>query len=253
MKTATPTVEIINVTPYALDVLIFTKSGRLAAGTTLSEILGWPHEQKLDHLDYMMNTIKSSFEFVDYIFDIRNVSRAFTHQLVRTRTASYQQEAMRVVDAREYTCLKSCEDPIYDLSVDNTLESYGEMVDMGYPVQDVRAILPIGIHTRIMMKANLRTLSQMAELRLCKRAEGEYQEVFKIMVDAVLLIHPWAAPLLEVICVKTGICAFPRYTECPIQKYTLNKLADEQRPIIRGQWEDTVHVANPVSKDGKTM
>lgn len=253
IKSADPKVNIVNYTQTALELLIYTKSGRLAAGTTLAEILGWSEEEKLEHLAYMKDTIKSSFEFVDYTFEISNVSRAFTHQLVRTRTASFQQEAMRVVDARESTCLVTLDDPLYQEALAKSFENYGKLVDKGYPVQDCRGILPTAVHTKIFVKANLRTLSQMAELRLCKRAEGEYQGVFKKMVHLVNRIHPWVADMLEVYCVKTGLCYFPRYDKCPVQKYTINGEADFVRPIIKSAWEHTQHVANPVAKDGKTM
>lgn len=246
------TVEIQNYTQNALELLILTKSGRLAMGTTLQDIMGWDEEKKMQHLDYMMDTIKTSFEFVDYVFDIKNVSRAFTHQLVRTRTASFQQQAMRVVDARDFTYLISSGNENYKEACEQALLAYGDLVDDGVPVQDARGVLPTAIHTEIFVKANLRTLSNMAELRLCKRAEGEYQSVFKKMVDAVLSIHPWAKPLLEVHCVKYAVCAFPRYDKCPVQEYCIDPTVF--REGIRCAWENNQHVANPVAnKDGMTM
>lgn len=255
-----PEVTLVNFTEEALELLIYTKSGRLATGTTLEEIMGWPEEQKMEHLDYMMNTIKTSFEFVDYVFEIKNVSRAFTHQLVRTRTASFQQQAMRVVDASEFDHLVTTDHPRYESAAEYSKECYAEMLQEGVAAQDARGVLPTAIHTQIMMKANLRTLSNMAELRLCKRAEGEYQGVFKQMVDEVLKIHPWAEPLLRVYCGKYGICAFPRYDKCPIAENTYNvkhqgQLSyDEVLDNIMEVWEKTQHVANPVAnKDGMTM
>ena len=246
------TVDLINYTTSALELLIYTKSGRLATGTKLTDILNWSYENKMKHLSYMMDTIQTSFEFVDYVFEIKNVSRAFTHQLVRTRTASFQQQAMRVVDARNFTYLKSTNDPRYQLVADTALDIYGKMIDDEVAVQDARGILPIATHTEIIIKANLRTLSNMAELRLCKRAEGEYQSVFKKMVSAVLEIHPWAEPLLKVYCIKTGVCYFPRYDKCPIQKYCLKP--ELARPTIQKVWKENNHVANPVAnKDGMTM
>lgn len=247
-----PEVTIVNNTEGALELLIYTKSGRLNSGTELEDIHLWPLVKKLEHLAYMMDTIKSSFEFVDYVFEIKNVSRAFTHQLVRTRTASFQQQAMRVVDARNFTYLMTSDEPEYKEAADASLEAYGKLIDKGTPVQDARGILPTAIHTQIFVKANLRTLSNMSELRLCKRAEGEYQAVFKMMVEKVLEIHPWAAPLLKVHCVKYGICAFPRYDKCPVQEYCLKP--ESVRVAVETAWEENQHVANPVAnKDGMTM
>jgi len=247
-------VKLIDATNYALEVLIYTKSGRLATGTTLDEIkYDWDYSKKLEHLSYMMDTIKSSFEFVDYIFEIKNVSRAFTHQLVRTRTASFQQQSQRTVDARNFTYMKSTDHPGYEKAFELSLEEYGKMLDSGVPVQDARGVLGTGIHTSIFVKGNLRTLSNMAELRLCKRAEGEYQSVFKKMIELVLDIHPWAKPLLTCYCVRTGICYFPRYDKCPVQRYTM-KISSEYKMRIEEVWADTDHVANPkTNTDGMTM
>lgn len=252
MKTAKPIVDLINVTPNALELLVYTKSGRLSPGTTLADIERLTQEEKLEHLAYMMDTIKSSFEFVDYVFDVKNVSRAFTHQVVRTRTASFQQQAMRVVDARDFTCLQSTDHPSYSKAVEISLEEYGNMIDDGVNVQDARGVLPTGIHTQIFIKGNLRTLANMAELRLCKRAEGEYQRVFKMMVASVLEIHPWAAPLLTPYCIRYGICAFPRYDKCPVQEYCFNPKLVRQE--ITRAWEISDHVAAPkVGPNGMTM
>jgi len=245
-----PEVKIFNHTEDALDVLVFTKSGRLTPGATYEDVKKMDHEIKLEHLEYMLGTIQTSFEFVDYVFHIKNVSRAFTHQLVRTRTASYQQQAMRVVDARDFNYTITSDDPQYELAAESALESYGVLLDKGVDAQDARGILPTAIHTEITMKANLRTLSTMAELRLCKRAEGEFQDVFKKMVKAVVEIHPWAEKLLQVHCVKYGICAFPRYTECPIQEFCFDPSTIRNR--IKYEWERSNHVAAPKA-DGNAM
>jgi thymidylate synthase ThyX len=247
-----PKVSIVSHTPDALELLVFTKSGRLKPGTTFGDIKCLSEHEKLEHWRYMMDTIQSSFEFVDYTFQIKNVSRAFTHQLVRTRTASFQQQAMRVVDARKFDYLVSTDNPKYQEAADKCFRLYGEMLDEGVDTQDARGILPTAVHTEIFVKANLRTLADMSELRLCCRAEGEYQKVFKNMVKEVLLIHPWVSPLLKVYCVKYGICAFPRYTECPVQEFCCDP--EEVRSLIETAWEASDHVAAPkANKDAMTM
>ena len=245
-------VDLVNVTPGALELLIYTKSGRLNAGTTLMEISCWDLAKKLEHLGYMMDTIKTSFEFVDYVFEIKNVSRAFTHQLVRTRTASFQQQSQRTVDARDFTYLRPTNHPAYKRAFEISLEEYANMLDDGVPVQDARGVLGTNIHTQIFIKGNLRTFSSMAELRLCKRTQGEYQTVFKKMVAKILEVHPWAAPLLECYCIRYGICAFPRYKKCPVQQFCFDPA--KKRYQIRYAWEKSEHVANPVvNKAGMTM
>ena len=66
-------IKVIDYQKNALELLIHTKSTRLAAGQTIEEIATWPIEKKLEHLKYMRNTIASSWEFVRYIIEITGV------------------------------------------------------------------------------------------------------------------------------------------------------------------------------------
>ena len=92
-------VELVNYTSDAVDLLLFTKNTRLMDDEdAYSKIADWPETKKQEELDYMLQTIRSSWEFIDYTFNIRDVSRGFTHQFVRTRQASYAQQSQRTVD-----------------------------------------------------------------------------------------------------------------------------------------------------------
>ena len=62
-------VTLINHTQDAAELLLFTKSTRLTMSPGLmEEIRAWPQEKKLAELEYMANTIPSSWEMIDYIF-----------------------------------------------------------------------------------------------------------------------------------------------------------------------------------------
>lgn len=243
-------VKLIDYQPNALELLIYTKNTRLRGNETLESIEAWPIYKKAEHLDYMLKTIQSSWEFVYYMFEIENVSRVFTHQLVRTRTASFAQESQRTVKAESY--INPCDNHMASESMNSAFDIYNELLEAEEQVQDARYVLPMGTSTSIIFSANLRTLAHMAELRLCTRTAGEYQEVFKSMREEICKVHPWARNFLEVYCVRHGICAFPNYKDCPIQDYTIDITADI-KDKIREKWERTRHIANPVAKDGKTM
>ncbi len=97
-------VTLISHTQDAENLLIFTKATRLTLSPgLLDEIRSRPQEDKMRELEYMANTIPSSWEFVDYVFLVEGVSRAYTHQQVRTRAASYAQQTMRVLVACTFT------------------------------------------------------------------------------------------------------------------------------------------------------
>jgi flavin-dependent thymidylate synthase len=248
-------VELLSYTPDALNLLLRTKGTRLAHG---DDPATWSDERKQEHLAYMRDTIKSSWEFVDYTFKISGVTRAFTHQLVRTRTGSYAQEAQRVVDAREHAVTKPAfKNPSssknWDTAIDLMLQTYGDMLDSDEAAQDARGLLPTNINTSIVCKLNLRTLHEMAKLRLCTRTQGEYQDVFRQMRELVILAHDWAEPFIEVHCVATGTCAFPRYgkAECPVYDPAMDNTA--VRDAARKKFWSLRHEAAPKAVDGKAM
>lgn len=194
-------VELINYTKDAEDILIFTKQTRLTLSPgLLNEIKNWPIEKKIEELKYMANTIPSSWEFCDYTFLITGVSRAFTHQFVRTRTGSYAQQTMRILDVGEYDYVYTSEDEYYRSMVDATngiiQGSYAKMVAGGIPIEDARGILPTNIATNIVAKFTLRTLSELCKSRTGGRTQSEYQKVANKMADEVIKVHPWTEMFL---------------------------------------------------------
>jgi thymidylate synthase ThyX len=235
----------------ALEILLLTKSTRLK-GVELEDVIRMPMQEKLHHFEYMKDTIKSSFEFCTYIFIIKDVSRNFTHQLVRTRTQSYAQESMRAVNKNdaEFYNYGLCDE--YDNAVDFALENYNQMIETGINIQDARGVLPTDTLTDIMVRTDLRTIHETAKVRLCFRTAGEYQEVFKEMRRLIGEVHPWVLDMINVACVDSGICCFPRYTECPVQASTV-KIDDFRKLAIKIAWENSSHVANPIAKNGSTM
>lgn len=254
-------VELIDYQSNAMDLLLFTKSTRLLSGETLGDVAAWPEEKKAAELAYMRDTIKSSWEFVGYTFAIRDVTRAFTHQFVRTRNASYAQETQRAVDVRGKGWLTPAiaHPRDFDFACEAAVEAYGALMDRGIAPQDARGVLPTAMLTAIIARFSLRALHEMAMVRLCVRTQGEYQDVFRAMKAAVVAVHPWAEPFIRVSCAATGLCAFPRYTECPVQALTYNghENRDAHAEIlteIAKAMQENDHRADPrVTAPGRTM
>lgn len=252
-------VELLDYTQDALNLLLRTKNTRLGFG---EDPANWEGDVKKAHLDYMRDTIQSSWEFVSYTFLISEVTRAFTHQLVRTRTGSYAQESQRTVDVRKNghlvpTHLTTHQSQMMSNAMDNAVDYYKTLVDGGVPVQDARGVLPTNTFTSIVAKFTLRGLHDMALTRLCVRTQGEYQNVFREMKAAVVGVHPWAEPFIRVACAQNGICIFPRYKECPIQHLTYNGGTPDSHKMLLEQiqraYSITRHEATPVASGGRTM
>lgn len=197
-------VTLISHTPEAAELLIFTKSTRLTMSPGLmDEIRSWPEEKKLAELEYMANTIPSSWEFVDYVFMIEGVSRAFTHQFVRSRNASYAQQTMRVLNMGEFDYVMTDRVKadvrargLVDILNENIKSVYRQLIELGLPVEDARGVLPTNIATNICAKFNLRAFVDLAKSRTGGRTQNEYQQVVNAMCDAVLRVHPWAEKFL---------------------------------------------------------
>ena len=198
-------VTLINHTHAAKELLIFTKNTRLKMeASNMENIMNWTEEQKINELEYISNTIKSSWEFVDYTFMIEGVTRAFTHQFVRNRQGSYAQQTMRVLDVGgfNYSVGPSIECDISRMEkYCDTMETinvlYGELIQDGAEIEDARGILPTNIETNIVAKYNLRTMSELIAARSSPRTQKEFREVLNEMYTQILMVHPWAEMFLR--------------------------------------------------------
>jgi flavin-dependent thymidylate synthase len=197
-------VTLINHTQHARETLVLTKNTRLLSGVTLDEVNQKTDEQLQKELDYMVNTIKSSWEFVDFTFMIEGVSRGFTHQFVRNRLGSYAQQTMRILDMSGFDYITGpsiANDPKLQLQYEKAMEqinhAYQTLIAMGAKVEDARGILPTNISTNIVAKFNLRALSQMMLSRASSRTQGEYRDVLDAMYNAVVSAEPWCDKFLR--------------------------------------------------------
>jgi flavin-dependent thymidylate synthase len=213
---------------YAARLLVYTKNTRLEQGeATRASISTYNAEELKQELHYVANTIRSSWEFIDFIFEVQGVTRAFTHQMVRTRTASYAQQAQRVVDMSGF----GYEEPAavsananaheaWEDAMASIRSAYQTMVANGIAAQDARGVLPTNVHTNIMVKMNLRTFADLVGKRQNLRAQGEYADVVRAMVAESLKAMPWVYPFL-----------FPERTLTPALDKMLKTALGDRSPI----------------------
>jgi flavin-dependent thymidylate synthase len=233
-------------------------------GHTVSDVRNISRTSALEWLNDMLRTgTKAPMEFVDLDFLFEGVTRAFTHQLVRQRTAVYVQESMRFAVKRNakvamppsIRALK--EDAparvIWESMVHNLNTAYNALIDSGIPAEDARGLLPTNITTKIHYKTNLRNLMEHAGMRLCSQAQYEWKEVWLLILEAihnyprtnggisVTLAGQWQydaiVKLFKPVCYNTGKCEFMAATDraCTIRERV-------QAHYVRGEgpeaWED---------------
>lgn len=192
---------------YAIDLLLFAKNTRLTMSPEgLNDIRFMDSDVKLKELAYIANTIPSSWEFIDYTWLICGVTRAFTHQLVRTRHASFAQQTMRVLDVSQGmgwdygmgpSVTSQWSQDIYKGAMDHSDKSYKALIKSGVKIEDARGVLPTNILTNILMKCNLRTFVETVRKRTSPRVQGEYREVLIKMTESVRAVHPWIELFIE--------------------------------------------------------
>ena len=215
-------VTLLNSTPNAEHALIFSKNTRLKMDVEHFENMAWTmtQEEINRELNYVFGTISSCWEFVDYTFMIEDVTRAFTHQLVRHRVGvSFAQQSMRTIDMAEFEYLvpeglDDQERAEYIIGMEEIRSRYNNMVEEGAAPEDARGILPTNILTNIMMKINLRSLAQMMNSRLCSRAQKEFRDVMEKIKREVTSVHPWSDKLLVSYCDSHKRCYFKNNKGC---------------------------------------
>jgi len=157
-------------------------------------------------------------EWIQWSINLENVSRAFTHQLVRTRVATYAQESQRfavkdnIDDAvklppslagtrPDAKFIEDCQAEGVDPDINRSQEqswradwdatlryiqnTYAALVDTGMPAEDARGLLPTNMLTRIHMRVDMKTLLNLAGMRLCTQAQFEWRAVFAALARAI--------------------------------------------------------------------
>ena len=133
----------------------------------------------------------SALEHASYTFAIDGVSRALTHQLVRHRLASYNQQSQRYVsytDDPQFVVPPSvAENPVahkhFKAACAAAFAAYREALDSGVPPEDARYLLPNAMETKIVVTMNIRELLHFFELRCCHRAQWEIRDLALAMLD----------------------------------------------------------------------
>jgi flavin-dependent thymidylate synthase len=236
MEAMLPKVTLLSATPDPLGAIAafaFMYKGRVIRD--LAEVTDkerkWAWEQaNATHL-------KAPLEAVDLHFMIEGVTRAFTHQMVRQRTAVYAQESLRFavkedIAARPGPLTSTNRDAqrVWGGAVGRIWEAYKVLIGMGVPAEEARGLLPHDTLTRLNYKTNLRNLVDHLGNRLCTQAQFEWRLVGAGIVKAIYEYEPqgplqWDGPtrkgytgwqfkhiaeagLFKPVCYAQGRCPF---------------------------------------------
>lgn len=164
----------------------------------------------------------SALEHASFTFAIDGVSRAMTHQLVRHRLASYNQQSQRYVSFTEEPCFivppQVAADPLalerFNAANHAAFSAYRELIESGVEAEDARYLLPNAVETKIVVTMNMRELLHFFEVRCCNRAQWEIRELSHRMLELV-------EPLAPYVFIDAGAAC--RRGPCPEGKMTCGK------------------------------
>lgn len=129
-------------------------------------------------------------DHVVYMFEIEECSRVTTHQLVRHRVASYDQESQRFSAATKEGAvvppsIQSNEKAAqaFDEGLKAVYSAYEKMVAAGVPKEDARYVLPNATKTKLVMTVSARSLMHLVWQRTALQAQWEIRELAGTMLE----------------------------------------------------------------------
>lgn len=204
MESTHPKVYLLSATPDPLGAI--ASACMIYEGRVVRDLAEITDDQRRHYWGEVQKThLKAPLEFVDLHFMIEGVTRAFTHQMVRQRTAVYAQESLRFA-VKEDLDVEVQVPPSLDVHVeedqmhisqeerarrlwDDTMgvvgKAYNTLINMGVPAEDARGLMPHAVTTRLHYKTNLRNLLDHAGNRLCTQAQFEWREAFASLLQSL--------------------------------------------------------------------
>ncbi|MBP7604733.1 MAG: FAD-dependent thymidylate synthase [Spirochaetes bacterium] len=184
MRITEPEVTLLAVTPRAEKLI--EEAGRTC-------YLSFDKMDDTSEANFIRRCIKnghhSILEHASASFRVRGASRAFTHQLVRHRVASFSQQSQRYVNEDEFNYVVPPDiqanteaSALFDGFLENARLAYRRLREMGIKKEDARFVLPNALESEIVFSANFRELRHVFALRCARGAQWEIRAVCLAML-----------------------------------------------------------------------
>lgn len=181
-----PTVTVVSATPDPLGVIAAVC--KMYQGVIVKSTGLITDQERKHYWEQMkLTTLDTPLEFVNLHLLVEGVTRAWTHQAVRQRTAAYAQESLRfaVVDDMADRCqmppsiavLPKGSDlrRVWGSAVADAQLWYHTLIENGIPAEDARGVLPHAVTTRMHYVSDLRNFRREVAKRTCTQAQFEWR------------------------------------------------------------------------------
>jgi flavin-dependent thymidylate synthase len=183
-----------------------------AQRATIGIDLYGPDEDARDWEEMLRGGLQTALESQVIVFEVGGVSRACTHQLVRTRKAAFHQQSMRASyygsgpEHRMPESMWNAPDDVrhaYFAAVEACRRAYIAACNADVSYQDARYILPEGTTNYIMLEYPLREFINVYAYRGCAMFQWEIVTVMRMARDILVGLYPWLDQYVKISCEKT--------------------------------------------------
>lgn len=168
----------------------------------------------------------STLEHLNFTFAIEGVSRSLLAQLTRHRHMSFSVQSQRYCkfssdsrsggfdyvtpekidfdgieyqgyDDEKYNKMLEA-NYLFERTMQELQHAYNELIELGVPQEDARAVLPNAASCNLVLTANLRTLLEFYEKR--KPGSGAQKEISQLAEElkkCVIQVEPWTSEFFE--------------------------------------------------------
>jgi thymidylate synthase (FAD) len=187
---------------------VLSKATRATIGIDLYS----PDEDNRDWEEMLRGGLQTALETQVVVFEVGGVSRACTHQLVRSRRAAFHQQSMRASfygsgpEQRMPESVWNAPEHVRHLWFDAVQMARAAYVaacaaDISY--QDARFILPEGTTNYLMCEYPLRVYIDTYAYRACSMMQWEITTVFRMMRQILVSAYPFLDPYIKITCEQT--------------------------------------------------
>lgn len=171
-------------------------------------------DEEIDEImadDMLRGGLNQSLEWMQVIFEVGGVSRGVTHQLVRTRKASFSQQSMRYANLGNFNARV----PVgisgkwkalrrWRRAIESARQAYQDLLEMGISTEDARTVCPIATETYIICAYPLSEFLALYSYRACHMFYPEMVALMALMKTELIRVCPWLEEHIKISCEKTA-------------------------------------------------
>lgn len=183
------------------------------SGETMDSLLA---KDTRDWEEMLKGGLQTALETQVIVFAVSGVSRTCTHQLVRSRKASFHQQSQRASSYGDRPEARMPESVWRNQNARDAWLEAKDATDHAYRVaraedisyQDARYVLLEGTDNYIMCEYSVREFMNVFAYRGCSMFSWEIVHVMREMRRLLVEAHPWMEPYVKISCEVSKRCTF---------------------------------------------